>query len=296
MSATVAVLGPGGVGGALAVRLALAGHRVVCVATPPTAAAIRREGITLELAGEELHAGPDVAERLDEPVDLLLVTVKATGLEDGLRRVEKGAVAGGVVLPLLNGLEHVAAVRDELGRRVAAGSIAGIEAFRETRTRIVQPARTPRVAVASADLEPDVLGRALEPLRDAGVELRSCESEAEVLWEKAARLAVLAPVTALTQRSVGEVRSDPEWRPNMEAAIAEACEIATADGAPTRPEAQWEIIDSMPYTLSTSAARDVAAGNPSEIDAITGGVVRAGTRLDVRCPALVELYERCRAL
>jgi 2-dehydropantoate 2-reductase len=296
VSATVAVLGPGGVGGALTVRLALAGHRVICVATPPTGSAIRHEGITLELAGEELHARPDVAEHLDEPVDLLLVTVKATGLEDGLGRIERAAVADGVVLPLLNGLEHVAVVRGQLGCRVAAGSIARMEAFRATSTRVVQPAPTPLVAAASVDLDAGDLERALEPLRDAGVELRLRESEAEVLWEKAVRLAVLAPATALTQRSVGELRSDPDWRQAMEAAIAEACEIATADGVPMRPEAQWEIIDSVPYTLSTSAARDVAAGKPSEIDAITGGVVRAGMRLDVRCPALVELYERCRAL
>ena len=38
---TVAVLGPGAVGASLAVRLALAGERVVCVARPETAAAIR---------------------------------------------------------------------------------------------------------------------------------------------------------------------------------------------------------------------------------------------------------------
>ena len=62
------------------------------------------------------------------------------------------------------------------------------------------------------------------------------------------------------------------------------------------PDAQWSIIDSMPVTLSTSAARDVAAGNPNEIDAITGGVVRAGARLGVPCPTLAELLERCQAL
>ncbi len=40
---TTAVLGPGAVGGALGVRLALAGERVICVARPETAAAIARE-------------------------------------------------------------------------------------------------------------------------------------------------------------------------------------------------------------------------------------------------------------
>ena len=41
---SVAVLGPGAVGGSLGVRLALSGQRVVCVARPETGAAIREEG------------------------------------------------------------------------------------------------------------------------------------------------------------------------------------------------------------------------------------------------------------
>ena len=59
---TVAVLGPGAVGGSLAVRLARAGERVVCVARPETAALIARDGLTLEQDGVELRARPEAAD------------------------------------------------------------------------------------------------------------------------------------------------------------------------------------------------------------------------------------------
>ena len=52
----------------------------------------------------------------------------------------------------------------------------------------------------------------------------------------------------------------------------------------------------MPAGLSTSAARDVAAGRPTELDAITGAVVRAARRLGVPTPTLDDLLERCRPL
>ena len=292
----IGILGPGGVGGALAVGLSVAGHRVVCIARAETADAIGRDGITLELAGEELHARPVVAEALDEPVGLLLVAVKATGLMEALRRIDPGAVADGVVVPLLNGIEHLAVIRAAVGNRVAAASIARIEAFRVSTTRIVQPGLNPLVAASSADVGAVALEQALRPLSDAGVEVRLGGSEAEVIWEKAARLAVLAPVTALTQRPVGDLRADAEWRALMTEALIESCAVATAARAPMHPDAQWSIIDSMPPTLSTSAARDVAVGNANEIDAITGGVVREGARLGVPCPVLAELLERCRAL
>ena len=40
---------------------------------------------------------------------------------------------------------------------------------------------------------------------------------------------------------------------------------------------------------TTSAARDVADGRRSELDAIVGSVLRAADRLDVPCPTLTEL-------
>ena len=133
---TTAVLGPGAVGGALAVRLALAGERVICVARQETAAAIRSDGLTLVQDGEALHARPEAAGLLDEPVDLLLVTVKAPGLDDAVARVHS---APKLVLPLLNGLEHMAVLRDRFSWVVAA-TIGRLEAFREGPTRIVQHA------------------------------------------------------------------------------------------------------------------------------------------------------------
>ena len=88
MNNTVAVLGPGAVGGTLAVRLSLAGVPVVCVARPETVGIIALSGLVLESVEGTLSARPEVAEELTRPVGLLLVTVKAPALEDALERVE----------------------------------------------------------------------------------------------------------------------------------------------------------------------------------------------------------------
>jgi 2-dehydropantoate 2-reductase len=280
VSETVAVLGPGAVGGMLAVQLAAAGTRVVAVTTSPSAAAIRDEGLTLVTPAGELTERVAAIERLDEPVALLLVTVKSTVLVAALDRI---AAAPELVVPLLNGLEHL-----ELLRRrfvgVAAGSISRFEAFREGPTRVVQT--TPgAVLTTSSTLAADLL-------RPATVDVEVESNEKLVLWRKAARLAPVTAVSALTQRPLGELRADGEWRAALEAAVEEACSVAAADGAPVTPAEQWAMIDLMPPTLVTSAARDVAAGRPSELDAIVGGVVRVGKRLDVPTPMLAGLLER----
>jgi 2-dehydropantoate 2-reductase len=288
----VGILGPGGVGGALAVHLAQTGV-VVVVVTHRDAAVYDRGVLTLDWQGRELTAEPYGTTLLDGPVDLLLVTVKAPALDDALGRVEPQAVERAVILPLMNGIEHVATIRQRLGRRVAAGSIGWIEAYKTAPTHIVQTTPQPTVAMASEDVGEDELERIAGMFGQAGVATRIEDSEPVVLWEKAARLAPLAALTSLTGRTVGEIRVD--LRPQLVSSIHEACAVADADGAPTDPDEQLAIVDRIPPTVTTSTARDVAAGRPSELDAIVGGVVRAGRRLGVPTPTLESLLEQCRA-
>jgi len=219
--------------------------------------------------------------------------VKAPALDDALGRVQAHAET---VIPLLNGIEHMQKLRSRLpGSRVVGGSIGWIEAWLERPGVIVQ--NTPRTVMTVAS---DARAATIELLRRAGTEVRVNGTESAVLWEKLARQAPVAAATAAAQRPIGELRSDAEWRVRLQQAIAETCTVAAADGVTLRPEAQWEIIESMPPTLTSSTARDIAAGRPSELDAITGAAVRAGRRLRVPTPALdlllaeAEERERCR--
>jgi len=232
---------------------------------------------------------PRAVEELNEPVDLLLVTVKATALDDALGRIKSG---GALVLPLLNGLEHLDKIRQRLDGRVLAGSIGKLEAYRDRPAEVVQTTGAPLITVFPED-------GAAGLLRDAGFQVRAGDSEPAVLWEKTVRLAPLAAATAISQLTLGELRSDRHWRSTLEAAVGEACAVAAADGVSLNQAAQWKILDTMPATVTTSTARDAAAGRPTELDAILGAVVRAARRLGVAAPTLdrllAEAEEACRA-
>jgi 2-dehydropantoate 2-reductase len=297
----IAVLGLGGIGGMVAARTG-----ALCVGTEPTVAAIRARGLSLEQGGTTAVARPEAVSRLDLSVSLLVVAVKTWALEDALARIAPEALDGALVLPLQNGLEHVDTLRGRLRElcgdspqsppHVAVGSIGGVEAYSPERGVVVQ--RTEGAAVieaASADLAPAALEAALAPLRVTGLDVVVGDDERAVLWRKAARLAVLAAATVASGRAVGELRDDGAWRPRLEAALHEACAVAGADGVSLDPAGQWAIIRALPHDLTTSAARDAAAGRPTELDAITGSVVRAGGRLRVPTPALAGLLADARA-
>jgi 2-dehydropantoate 2-reductase len=294
MNGAVAVLGPGAVGGALAVRLALARNRVICVARPSLIPRLWYAGLTLESDGTTLAARPEAVERLEQPVSLLLVTVKAPALDEALDRIDPAAISDAVVLPLLNGLEHMEPLRARFDGHVAAGSISRFIAYRAGPVQVVQTSPTAVVKMASTDVPDAKLERVAELLRLAKIEAWVEEDEKRVLWEKAARLSVLSAATVATGRTMGELRDDPRWRPRLENAIEEACAVAEADGVPLRVGSQWAIIDELPREFTTSTARDAAVDRTSELDAIAGAVLRAGERLGVPCPTLSEIVADAR--
>ncbi|MCZ7589056.1 MAG: 2-dehydropantoate 2-reductase [Gaiella sp.] len=302
--AAVAVLGAGAVGGMLAARTG-----ALVVATERSVAAIRASGLTLVHGDRTTVSHPRAVERLEEPVSLLVVAVKAYDLDAALARVASAALDGAVVLPLMNGLEHVDALRRQLAASdtvaqaaappvVAAGSIGRLEALSPAPGVVAQrSAGDAVVTAASRELDAGALTAVLAPLRVPGIDVLGAGDERAVLWEKAARLAVLAAATVASGRPVGALREDGVWRPRLDAALREACAVAAADDVTLDPAAQWAIIEAMAPDLTTSAARDAVAGRPTELDAITGSVVRAGGRLQVPTPALSALLEEaaCRA-
>jgi 2-dehydropantoate 2-reductase len=293
---TVAVLGPGAVGGALAVHLVAGGVHTICIPRRDMAGVLALSGISLEVdGGEPVSARPEIREELTQPVGVLLITVKAHQLEEALEQVEREAVEDAVVIPLLNGLEHLDVVRDRLGPRVAAGTISRFEAYRVGRVQVIQKTPSAVISIASGELALEALEDAATLLDRAAVQVLVDRDEKQVLWDKAARLAVLSAATSLSHRTIGELLDDRTWHRRLEEAIAEACAIAAADGVTLLPSTQWAIIGEMDYDLTTSTARDLEAGRPSELDAIAGSVVRAGHRLGVPCPVLSELYEKAAA-
>ena len=290
---TAAVLGAGGVGGFVAAALARSGAEVTVVARPQTAAALDQAGgftVSSRALGEDFRADPPVATTLADPVDVLFIATKATGLADALERVP---AAPGLVVPLLNGLEHLEVLRARLGSERVAAAVIRIESDRPSAGVIVQTSPGVRVDMAAArPAATDALEGAAGLLRAAGIEARIGDSEAQVMWSKLARLCALALTTSAADRPIGYVRSDPRWRSALEGAVAETVAVANADGARLAAADTLAELDAAHAELGSSMQRDLAAGRPTELNAIAGAVLRAGRRHGLRCPTVQWLAER----
>ncbi len=284
----IAVLGPGGVGGLLAGALARTHTHVLVVARESTAELIERDGLEVQSVRlGTFHSNPHAVARLEEEVDALIVATKASGLRAALERI---SCEPRLVLPLLNGLDHLPVLRERFGEAVLAGSIR-VEADRPRPGVITQSSPFLRIDMAGEHAAQDRMRSLAATLEGAGIPAQVLDSEPQVMWSKLVRLNALACTTSAFDLLLGEIRSRPELRSELIGAIEEGCAVARAEGASIEPAQAITELSEAHATLGSSMQRDIAAGRAPELDAIPGAVLRAGDRHGIECPTIERLVE-----
>jgi 2-dehydropantoate 2-reductase len=290
---TIAVLGPGGVGGLLGGLLARAGRQVVFLARPATAAALRENGVTVTSKTFGDFTVPVAADtQLREPVSACLLTVKATSLDEALTRLPTESSMAGMLVPFLNGVDHMRLLRERFpAAPVVAGTIV-VESTRVAPGRIEHTSPFVRIELASATVERERLDQLAGLIADAGLDVSVRDDETAILWNKLSFLAPMALLTTHFRAPIGAVRTDQ--RPTMLAVIDEIAMVARASGGTVDAESVRAGLDRLPESLKSSMLRDAEAGREIELDAIGGAVVRAAERHSIDIPVTAGLVNDLR--
>jgi 2-dehydropantoate 2-reductase len=281
-----AILGAGGVGGLIGVALAKSGESVTLVLRPEALKNYPAE-LSLESPLGSFSVPVDRAASVAAPYDVLWITVKATQLEAALRSVTVDPTKIGAVVPLLNGIDHVALLRARFGHdRVVPASI-GVEAERLAPGKIVHRGMAIRLSFSS--IGESRLASTLEEFKKFGFACQFVEDEMKILWTKLSFLAPFALTTTAAGLTIGEVNRDPVWRKRLEAVVREVAGVGTASGTPLDPAAILQFFDKTPQDGRSSMQKDVAAGNPPELDAVAGPILRGAEEHGLDAPVTREL-------
>ncbi len=281
-----AILGVGGVGGLIAVALAKSGESVTLVLRPEALKVYPPE-LSLESPLGSLSVPVESAASVAAPYDVLWIAVKATQLEAALRSVTVAPDQIGAVVPLLNGMDHVASLRARFGHdRVVPASI-GVEAERAAPGRIIQRGMAVRLTFSS--IGEGRLTSTAEKFKKFGFSCQFVADEMKILWAKLSVLAPFALTTTATGLTIGEVRSDPAWRKKLDAVTREVAAVGTASGTPLDASAIIPFFDKTPPGGRSSMQKDVAAGNPPELDGIAGPILRLAEEHGIEVPVTREL-------
>jgi 2-dehydropantoate 2-reductase len=296
----VCVIGAGAIGSLFAGHLAAVADVSVLTRRDDHASALRREGLRISGRSERqatVHASADPAEIA--PFDLGIVATKAVGLESAVQSL-RGRFPQATIMTVLNGLGAEQAVRAAGDWPIISGvtfmsgtrhSDTHIEYVLDTETWIGPYEDTPFAAVQAA--------AAL--IASAGLKVEALPDLLPAQWSKLIFNATVNAVAALTG-----LPHDPHFAAREHPTdlgslvydlVAEGKAVAAAAGIELHDD-PWEMNVHATQRGSAhypSMLEDVQARRRTEVDLITGALVREAERTGVPAPLHTALYRLIKA-
>lgn len=292
----MAIMGVGGVGGPFGAALADAGHDVTFVARGEHLRAIQQRGLQI-VGTRNISLAPGHATDRPAsvaPVDVILFTVKLWDVEDAGAAIRPLLKADTAVVALQNGVEAEERLAQVIGPEHVMGAVAEISAYIEAPGRIRLLSDYARLRFGELCGGVTSRGEALlDVCTEAGIEAYFMEDIEKALWEKFIMLAPVSGLTSVTRANFGDIRSDPDVRPFLLAAIDEVVAVGKAKGVnldPNSKDSTLTLVDALPASGRASMAVDLEAGNRLELPWLSGAVARLGRELGVPTPVHDFIY------
>ncbi|GET23249.1 ketopantoate reductase family protein [Prolixibacter denitrificans] len=292
----IAVIGAGGVGGYFGGRLAQAGNEVTFLVRGAHLEAMRTVGLTVKSVLGDFHL--DNVQATDDietigKVDLIIIGLKAWQVKDMAVQLDGLIGEQTVILPLQNGLLTYDELREAIGAEPVICGLCKIISKVEAPGVINHFAHTPEIIFGEADNTKSKRVQQLkEVMQKAGIQATVAENIQMELWKKFIFICV-SGLMAITNTNYGELRSIPETRKLMVDLLNEIVTLAREAGIPFGEDFVKKnvgFIDSLAPDSTTSLARDIWAGNPSELEYQNGTVVKLASQFNVDVPVNQFVY------
>ena len=298
----IVVVGSGSIGSLYGAFLStIDENEVILVGRNPHVSAIRTKGLLIQgIMGERkfhLNAVEDASE-IDE-ADLILLTTKTYDTIPAIKTAKHLIDKGAYVMLIQNGLGTEQQVAEELNTTRVLRATTCMGAIR------VRPGVVEKTGCGLTELGsryPENYAYVLEMtemLRKCGFDVRASDNIEGVVWTKTLVNCGINPVGALTGFKNGEVYKNQELRGLVIRLVEEAVEIVNALGIELTTE------DPVRYALGTAKAtgdninsmlQDILAGKKTEIDSITGEIIRLGKELGIETPSNESVYALIKAI
>ena len=278
----ILMLGAGALGGYFGGRLQQAGAEVAFLVRPKRQAQLARDGLVIEspFGTATLPVRTIAAGDAAPGWDLILLTCKAYDLDDAIAAIRPAVDAGTAILPVLNGLGHVATLQAAFGAGAVLGGLAKIQATMapDGTVKHLNDWRWLTFGELDGSLSPRVRALAALGARAEGVVATAVPDILQQMWEKLAHLGTSAIGTVLLRANTGEIARAPGGIAFMHTVLARNAAIAAANGFPMREAWLAEFRALFADTsggYATSLLRDIEAGGRTEADHVLGYLLDA---------------------
>ncbi|GLR62673.1 ketopantoate reductase family protein [Marinospirillum insulare] len=290
------VLGAGSLGLLYAARLALTG-KTVCLLVKPSQTSALNLGITLS-EGEAALAKRVFVRVRSEPsseikIQQLILATKAGQAVQSLKNWQSSLADDAEILMLQNGMGSQAEVAKLLTAQqtlLAASVTEG--AYLAKPGSVIHASKGKTQLGRWSGAGKDAAARWASRLTIAGLTAEVTEPIRPVLWHKLAVNSVINPLTAINNIDNGALASR-DYKPQVDALCAEVLQVFKRLGI-EEPEGGLKYRVEQ-VILSTAANRssmlqDISSGKKTEIDYITGALLKAAKALKLDLKAHQSVY------
>ncbi|MHB8470694.1 MAG: ketopantoate reductase family protein [Gaiellaceae bacterium] len=296
----VCVAGAGAIGGLLAGHLAQVADVSILTRRDAHAEALSREGLRISGRADFRAAVAATADAAALPAaDLVVLACKGTDLEPLAERLE-GRFAGAMMMTVQNGLgaEEIVARHGDWPLLSAVTFMSGT---RHGDTHVEYVLDTATWIGPYRGTTGDDARRVAELIRSAGLRAEGFDDLRPAQWSKLifnASVNAVAALTGLPHDGHFAETAGPSSLGNLVRRLVEEGNAVAAAAGVQLAEDPWQM-----NVLATrrgnrhypSMLEDVEAHRPTEIELITGSLVRAAARHDVEVPLHTALYSLVKA-
>lgn len=299
---SILVVGAGATGGYFGGRLAQAGRDVTFLVRERRAATLRERGLRITgPSGTEVIEprlvtavpdgdGPGPSDGASGPVDVVLVTVKADGLDAVIPEIQAAVGPGTAVVPVLNGLRHLGLLNSAFGQSRVLGGVAVVSTQLDDNGDVQQLNDMASLTIGAQDgRRTQAVDRASDLLSGAGFPVSVSDDIVAAMWQKWAFIASAGALNCLLGGSVGEIAAVDGGDQAARAIVDEARAVAAAAGYPLADAAVAYMLGMLtapgsPFT--SSLYRDLRQGKPVEVETILGDLIAEGRKAGQPTPLL----------
>ena len=297
----ILVVGAGAVGGYFGGRLLEAGRDVTFLVRQRRAVELARTGLVIhsQFGNLDVPAPATVmAEDLQQPFDLILLSCKAFDLENAMEAFAPAVGPVTAILPLLNGMRHLDALRERFGGDRVLGGLCVISTALDSEGRIIHFNDVHSFAFGELDGASSArLDEIAALLSGARFDWRRSEAILQEMWEKWVFIATAAGINCLMRAPAGDIVA--AGAAELATTLLDECAaIAASQGflpSPATVQRTRGLFSSAESGLAASMFRDVERGAPIEAEHIIGDMLRRGDEQSVAAPLLRIVYFHLKA-
>lgn len=292
----ITVLGAGATGGYFGGRLAESGLNVTFLVRERRAAQLKEKGLVIKSPmGDLTIENPQVALNAEDipACDLVIVGLKNYHLEAALPQLKVLAEKGAKILPLLNGVEHFAILKEACGEGSVLGGVCKIISTLDAEGNIKHTGKIHHLIFG--ELEPankEFCQKLEETLSKANIRAKYSEKILQEIWSKYAFITVFSGVTSAGDLTIDKVNAHEATRNIYERALKEMKSLADVYGVALDDfvSMNMEGLPKYPQGSTSSMHQDKRKGLSLEVESLQGAAIRLAKRKGMELPTIETLY------